>query len=82
MVRELCGEVEQLVEELVPGQRAQDDQRGVAVRRVPTKSKRPLSFKVRQHKRKVLHIASKTNDIILCKILHLIIEFILDTKSL
>ena len=56
---QFCGEVEQFVEEVVPGQTTQDDQRRVAVRSKPTETKGPLGFQVRQNKRKVLYVRSE-----------------------
>ena len=53
------GEVEQFVEEVVPGQTTQDDQRRVAVRSKPTETKGPLGFQVCQNKRKVLYVRSE-----------------------
>ena len=52
---ELSTLVEKLVEELMPGQVAEEHQGGLAVRGQPTEAKGPLGLQVCEHKWEVLH---------------------------
>ena len=53
---ELRAEVEHLVEELVPGQVAEEDEGRLTVGRQPAEPKGPLRLQVREHEGEVLHI--------------------------
>ncbi len=66
-LRELGTKVEHLVEELVPGQVAEEDERRLAVGRQPAEPKGPLRLQVREHEREVLHILPANKNPI-CKV--------------